>query len=260
MSITKVPGWIGSSAVSETGQRWMSAARTTVQLSAAGNMSQMGGRSKEIYYTIGANHNYNKDTLISYLRSVGSTPVVVTITGDLVSISSTVPCLDFPGDLSNSYINLVINSGVTVYGRGGNGGNKSNGAAGGTAINNGIGTRLRITNNGAIAGGGGGGGATYVKSSLSDGVYGGGGGRPFGTRGASSGPMSSNSTDATLTAAGKGAVSKGTGGAGNGGNVGAAGSNGYGGGTMYNGGAGGKAVAGSAPTWISVGSIYGARV
>ncbi|EQA1201776.1 receptor-recognizing protein, partial [Escherichia coli] len=149
MSISNVPGWIGSSAVSETGQRWMSAARTTVQLSAAGNMSQMAGRSKEIYYSIGANHNYNKDTLISYLRSVGSTPVVVTITGDLVSTSSTVPCLDFPGDLSNSYINLVINGGVTIYGRGGNGGSNSAGSAGGAAIKNAIGTRLRITNNGA---------------------------------------------------------------------------------------------------------------
>ncbi|EBI5119761.1 receptor-recognizing protein, partial [Salmonella enterica] len=158
MPIVGVPGWIGSSAVSVTGQRWMSAARTAVQLSAAGNMSQLAGRSKEIHYSIGANHNYNKDTLINYLKSQGATPVVVTITGDLVSSSSGVPCLDFPSSLTNSYISLVINAGVTVYGRGGNGGVKGGGAAGGTAINNGIGTRLRITNNGAIAGGGGGGG------------------------------------------------------------------------------------------------------
>ncbi|EAO3264177.1 receptor-recognizing protein, partial [Salmonella enterica] len=48
MPIVGVPGWIGSSAVSVTGQRWMSAARTAVQLSAAGNMSQLAGRSKEI--------------------------------------------------------------------------------------------------------------------------------------------------------------------------------------------------------------------
>ncbi len=27
-------------------------------------MSQMAGRSKEIYYSIGANHNYNKDTVM----------------------------------------------------------------------------------------------------------------------------------------------------------------------------------------------------
>lgn len=71
MPIVGVPGWIGSSAVSVTGQRWMSAARTAVQLSAAGNMSQLAGRSKEIHYSIGANHNYNKDTLINYLKSQG---------------------------------------------------------------------------------------------------------------------------------------------------------------------------------------------
>ncbi|EKS6431476.1 receptor-recognizing protein, partial [Enterobacter hormaechei] len=110
MPIVGVPGWIGSSAVSVTGQRWMSAARTAVQLSAAGNMSQLAGRSKEIHYSIGANHNYNKDTLINYLKSQGATPVVVTITGDLVSSSSGVPCLDFPSSLTNSYISLVINA------------------------------------------------------------------------------------------------------------------------------------------------------
>lgn len=260
MAIVGVPGWIGESAVNETGQRWMDAAMKAVRVSVPGWMSSMAGQSKEVYYSIGASNSYNKDTLINWIKAQGSTPVVITITGDLVSVNTSQACLEFPSNLSNEYVQLNINSGVTVYGRGGNGGNKSNGGAGGTAINNGIGTRLRITNNGAIAGGGGGGGATYVKSSLSDGVYGGGGGRPFGTRGASSGPMSSNSTDATLTAAGKGAVSNGTAGAGNGGNVGAAGSNGYGGGTMYNGGAAGKAVAGSAPTWTKVGTIYGSRV
>lgn len=252
---------IGTSAFNETGKRYMSEARAAVRLPAKpGALSQMIGRSVEVNLSIASNHNYDKNVLVNWMLAQGTTPVVITITGDLVGVNTSQACLEFPSNLSNEYVQLNINSGVTVYGRGGNGGNKSNGGAGGTAINNGIGTRLRITNNGAIAGGGGGGGATYVKSSLSDGVYGGGGGRPFGTRGASSGPMSSNSTDATLTAAGKGAVSKGTAGAGNGGNVGAAGSNGYGGGTMYNGGAAGKAVAGSAPTWTKVGTIYGSRV
>lgn len=39
-------GWVGSSAVAETGQRYMSAARTTLRLSAAGWMSEMIGKSK----------------------------------------------------------------------------------------------------------------------------------------------------------------------------------------------------------------------
>ncbi|EFN0061508.1 MULTISPECIES: receptor-recognizing protein [Enterobacteriaceae] len=261
MSISNVPGWIGSSAVSETGQRWMSAARTTVQLSAAGNMSQMAGRSKEIYYSIGANHNYNKDTLISYLRSVGSTPVVVTITGDLVSTSSTVPCLDFPGDLSNSYINLVINGGVTIYGRGGNGGSNSAGSAGGAAIKNAIGTRLRITNNGAIAGGGGGGGGGYWDAGFV-GAYlvGGGGGRPFGAAGRYSGNGGAAAGAASLTAPGTGSGVNANHG-GTGGNVGAAGGACYGNsGNRYGGGAAGAAVMGNAPQWIAVGAIYGSRV
>ena len=42
MAIVGYPGWIGSSAVTETGQRWMSAARTAVRQSAAGWMSQLG--------------------------------------------------------------------------------------------------------------------------------------------------------------------------------------------------------------------------
>ncbi|HAN5059548.1 TPA: receptor-recognizing protein [Escherichia coli] len=260
MPIVGVPGWIGSSAVSVTDQRWMSAARTAVQLPAAGSMSQMAGRSKEVQYSIGANHNYNKDTLINYLKSQGATPVVVTITGDLVSSSSGVPCLDFPSSLTNSYISLVINAGVTVYGRGGNGGSNAGGGAGGNAINNGIGTRLRITNNGAIAGGGGGGGGgNYGRLS-----FGGGGGRPFGAGGSSS-HMGSGATAGSISAPGAGSAGKGglsVYKGGSGGNVGAAGGrcNIQGNGTEYNGGAAGKAVTGNAPTWTKVGAIYGAHV
>lgn len=48
-------GWVGSQAVAETGQRWMSAARTTLRLPAAGWMSEMVGRSKFTHrLTIGA--------------------------------------------------------------------------------------------------------------------------------------------------------------------------------------------------------------
>lgn len=48
-------GWVGSSAVAETGQRWMSAARTDVRLGAVGWMSEMiGRRSKPAYFLSGA--------------------------------------------------------------------------------------------------------------------------------------------------------------------------------------------------------------
>lgn len=114
------------------------------------------------------------------------------------------PCLDFPSSLTNSYISLVINAGVTVYGRGGNGGSNAAGAAGGNAINNGIGTRLRITNNGAIAGGGGGGGGGN-RGRL---VFGGGGGCPFGAGGSSS-HMSSGATAGTISTLVKGSVGEG---------------------------------------------------
>lgn len=253
-------GWVGSSAVSETGQRWMSAAMQAVRLGRPAYMSAMVGRSKEIHYSIGASNSYNKDTLINWMKAQGSTPVVITITGNIVSQSTGVPCLDFPSSLTNEYVTLIINSGVTVYGRGGNGGSNAAGAAGGNAINNAIGTRLRITNNGAIAGGGGGGGGGN-RGRL---VFGGGGGRPFGAGGSSS-HMSSGATAGTISAPGKGSVGEGslsayTGGAG--GNVGAAGGrcNTQGNGTEYNGGAAGKAVTGNAPRWDKVGTIYGARV
>lgn len=261
-------GWVGSSAVSETGQRWMSAAMEAVRLSRPAYMSAMVGRSKEVYYSIGANHSYNKDTLINYLKSQGSTPVVVTITGDLVSSSAGVPCLDFPSSLTNEYVTLIINSGVTVYGRGGNGSGSSGGSgdaliratAGGTAINNGIGTRLRITNNGAIAGGGGGGGGWSIDYNFTlANVAGGGGGRPFGTGGRGG---RGNGGSATLTAAGGKVTVDGNNMSGAGGNVGSAGgaavrTSNY---NASGAGAAGKAVTGNAPRWDKVGTIYGARV
>lgn len=137
MAIVGVPGWIGESAVNETGQRWMDAAMRAVRVSVPGWMSSMAGQSKEVYYSIGASNSYNKDTLINWIKAQGSTPVVITITGNIVSQSIRVSCLDFPSSLTNEYVTLNINSGVYVWGR--------------PPINNGIGTRLRINNNGVIA-------------------------------------------------------------------------------------------------------------
>lgn len=254
-------GWVGSSAVSETGERWMSAAMQAVRLGRPAYMSAMVGRSKEIHYSIGASNSYNKDTLINWMKAQGSTPVVITITGNIVSNSTGVPCLDFPSSLTNEYVTLIINANCHVWGRGGNGGSRGAGGAGGNAINNGIGTRLRITNNGAICGGGGGGGGAYYSPTPQmKQVLPGGGGRPFGAAGSASGGAGAAGAG-TLAAPGKGGAS-GVHHGGDGGNAGAAGAAAYikGGGETHGGGAAGKAVTGNAPRWDKVGTIYGARV
>lgn len=46
MPIVNVPGWIGSSAVTQTGQRWMGAAGESLNLSKPFWMSQMAGLPK----------------------------------------------------------------------------------------------------------------------------------------------------------------------------------------------------------------------
>lgn len=60
-------GWVGSQAVNETGQRWMSAARTAVRLGAAGWMSEMVGRSTfNTYMIVGSGRNNWSDSSVSY--------------------------------------------------------------------------------------------------------------------------------------------------------------------------------------------------
>lgn len=266
MAIVGLPGWVGQSAVDETGQRWMDAAMRDVRVAVPGWMGSMANQSKEIYLSIGANHNYDRNTLINWMRAQGGAPVVITITGDLVSNSRGNPCLEFPSNLPNAYIQLIINSGVTVYGRGGRGGwthsdGNGNGEAGGIAIQNNAGTKLRIRNNGAIAGGGGGGGGIAYRphSGANWQDIGAGGGRPFGAAGG--GGYSGGA--ASLTGAG-GGYNYGNAHSGAGGNVGAKGQNAWNdGGKVLKVGAGGNAgaaVAGNAPNWQNVGTIYGSRV
>lgn len=252
---------IGTSAFNETGKRYMSEARAAVRLPATpGPLSQMIGRSVEVNLSIGANNSYNRDTLITWMRAQGTAPVVITITGNIVSVNTAQACLEFPSNLTNEYVQLNINSGVTVYGRGGNSVLSGTGLAGGRAIYNAIGTRLRINNKGAIAGGGGGGGGAYWASSVSTVRGAGGGGRPFGVA-ATGGNIQNPPTDATLTAPGKGAGPAAGFQCGAGGNVGQAGGKSSGSqGSHYGGGAAGAAVAGSAPTWQALGTIYGTRV
>nr|P08234.1 RecName: Full=Receptor-recognizing protein gp38; AltName: Full=Gene product 38; Short=gp38; AltName: Full=Long tail fiber adhesin [Enterobacteria phage M1]CAA29161.1 unnamed protein product [Enterobacteria phage M1] len=262
MAVVGVPGWIGSSAANETGQRWMSQAAGQLRLGVPCWMSQFAGRSREIIHTLGADHNFNGQWFRDRCFEAGSAPIVFNITGDLVSYSKDVPLFFMYGDTPNEYVQLNIH-GVTMYGRGGNGGSNSPGSAGGHCIQNNIGGRLRINNGGAIAGGGGGGGGGYWNASITRYRYryvvGGGGGRPFGAAGGYSG--GSASTAGTLTGAGIGSKPGNAIYGGNGGNVGSAGGA-FGGisGSRYGGGAAGYAVIGSAPTWQNVGAIYGPRV
>lgn len=260
MAVVGVPGWIGSSAVNETGQRWMSQAAGQLRLGVPCWMSQFAGRSREIIHTLGADHNFNGQWFRDRCFEAGSVPIVFNITGDLVSYSKDVPLFFMYGDTPNEYVQLNIH-GVTMYGRGGNGGSDSPGSAGGHCIQNDIGWRLRINNGGAIAGGGGGGGGGYYspfpRMRL---TFGGGGGRPFGAPGGSA-YMQSGATAGTISAPGAGSVN-GIYNGGGGGEVGYAGGrcNIRGQRFEYDGGAAGYAVIGSAPTWINVGAIYGPRV
>ncbi|PJZ22119.1 receptor-recognizing protein [Bacillus cereus] len=260
MAVVGVPGWIGSSAVNETGQRWMSQAAGQLRLGVPCWMSQFAGRSREIIHTLGADHNFNGQWFRDRCFEAGSTPIVFNITGDLVSYSKDVPLFFMYGDTPNEYVQLNIH-GVTMYGRGGNGGSNSPGSAGGHCIQNDIGGRLRINNGGAIAGGGGGGGGGYYSPfSQMRLTFGGGGGRPFGAPGGSI-DMQSGATAGTISAPGAGSVN-GIYNGGSGGEVGSAGGrcNIRGQGYEYDGGAAGYAVIGSTPTWQNVGAIYGPRV
>ncbi|MCK6891120.1 receptor-recognizing protein [Enterobacter kobei] len=261
MAIVGVPGWIGASAVQETGQRWMKEAGAAVRIGAPFWMSQLAGQSKEITITLGANHNYDRNDLINKLRALGSTPAVVVISGDLVAQTTGVPCLEFPSNLPNAYITLRNNA--TIYGRGGQGGTAGVkvGQNGGPCILNSIGTKLRIENNGSICGGGGGGGGSRVGQNL---VSGGSGGRPFGAAGIGEGRDKKDGIAGTLAAPGPQPPDTRYGSHGGaGGNVGAAGAPGNKAGNQaegYAGGQPGAALYGSVPTWTKLGNIYGSRL
>ncbi|WNL62933.1 tail fiber protein [Citrobacter phage Ci1] len=254
--------WVGSSAVAETGQRWMSTARTVVRLPAAGWMSEMNGRSKEIELVITENHNYQAQWLIDWLRSIGSTPGKIIIAGHIVSPATTQPVLDFPSDLPNAYVHIVVNPGVHVLGRGGNGrGQWEKGDPGGNAIHNWIGGRLQITNNGVIGGGGGGGGSAYDRYSACHRWASGSGGRPYGAGG---GAWAPGKAADFWNPGGESNAHGAYGGAG--GNLGAAGAAGRfttgGKGAQCEsaataGGAAGLAVLGGGTTWHAWGQVYG---
>ncbi|AEN93874.1 long tail fiber assembly catalyst [Escherichia phage Bp7] len=185
MAVVGIPGWIGTSAVAETGQRWMTAASRELRLGNPSWMSQFAGRSREIIHTLGADHNFNGQWFRDRCFEAGGAPIVFNITGNLVSYTKDVPLFFMYGDTPNEYVTLNIHGGVHMWGRGGNGTVNGNpGTNGGDVIQNDIGGRLRIWNYGVIASGGGGGGAVSLQNSWApNATAGGGGGRPFGIGG-----------------------------------------------------------------------------
>lgn len=257
MAVVGIPGWIGTSAVAETGQRWMSAASRELRLGNPSWMSQFAGRSREIIHTVTANHNFNGQWFRDRCFEAGAAPIVFNIVGDIVSYTRDLPLFFMNSDIPNEYVNLTIHGGVHMWGRGGNGAiNGGGGQQGGTAIYNEIGGRLHIWNYGVICGGGGGGGATSLQNSYpSESTCGGGGGRPFGIGGATSYRPGGN---ASYAGPGGPGDAGGQFGGGWGGDAGAAGGWGYGRSvSMSPPGAAGPAVSGNSPSWGATGTIYG---
>lgn len=205
MAVSGVPSWIGSSAVNETGERWMSAARVKLRLAGAGWLSELAGRSNEILVNItGSNHNFDTGTLHSWMVSAagGSWPananwrIVVGSGVQLVAKDTGSQVMWFGGGINGK---VIIENHGYILGRGGNGGPVTcadagcaqGGGGGGHAIYREAKITLDIRNYGVISGGGGGGGAGYTFSSAGGGRHygqGGGGGAPFGAAGHVSGP------------------------------------------------------------------------
>ena len=259
MAVVGVPGWIGSSAANETGQRWMSQAAGQLRLGVPCWMSQFSGRSREIIHTLGADHNFNGQWFRDRCFEAGSAPIVFNITGNLVSYSKDVPLFFMYGDTPNEYVTLNIHGGVHMWGRGGNGTVNGNpGTNGGDVIQNDIGGRLRIWNYGVIASGGGGGGAVSLQNSWApNATAGGGGGRPFGIGG---GGVNWPGGNASYDAPGGAGYTSQFGG-GNGGDAGGRGGDGWGNHlSRSGGGAPGRAVFGSSPSWGATGTIYGSWI
>lgn len=259
MAVVGIPGWIGTSAVAETGQRWMTAASRELRLGNPSWMSQFAGRSREIIHTLGADHNFNGQWFRDRCFEAGGAPIVFNITGDLVSYTKDVPLFFMYGDTPNEYVTLNIHGGVHMWGRGGNGGTRVwiAGTNGGDVIQNDIGGRLRIWNYGVIASGGGGGaGCASNNSWLEAGTAGGGGGRPYGL-GGTNGAVNPGG-NASYTSPGGGGSFGGQWGGGNGGDAGGAGGGAYGRSVTYGSqGGAGRAVFGSSPSWGATGTIYG---
>lgn len=226
---------------------------------------------------------YDPASLVS-----GSIVEIIIRSGMLISASNTSNyALTNPNTWpSGVFVNLIIESGAIVAGRGGNGGNgayrlasggivdyaATNGENGGNGLI--VQYPLTIENNGIIGGGGGGGGGGSAASYLVDEAGGGGGGAALGIGGISGNINGVNNWPAqngenanpNNINGGYGGLSAGYSSfvAGNGGNGGDLGQDGQDGQTALQnnqgiGGTAGDAIHGiSYITWVNMGTIYGA--
>lgn len=204
MAISGLPSWIGSQAVSETGQRSMYNARAALGLAGAGWMSEMAGKERTVIVNItNVDHNFNTGTLHQWMLNAagGSWPaqatwrIIVAPAASLISMGTSNACMWFGGAINGK---VIIENHGHIFGRGGAGGAitcgdagcTQGGSAGGHAIYREPKITLEIINYGVIAGGGGGGGGGYTFSSAGGGRHygqGGGGGAPYGAGGYTSG-------------------------------------------------------------------------
>lgn len=259
MAISGLPSFIGSQAVTETGQRSMAAARKALSLTEAGWMSEMAGKSKVYVVNLTASdHNFDTARLHQLmLNSAGGTwptnpntlwKIIVGAGVQLASQSTSSACMWFGGAIKGKVI--VENHGY-IIGRGGSSAYRGSGYSGGQAIYREPHVTLEIINYGVIGGGGGGGG--YGDS---NGVRPSGGGAPFGVGGSHDGYVGGT---ATFTTYGNGVCRNSGNCGGRGGNWGEAGIGGTEDGRyVTSGGAAGAAIAGSGTIiWTVRGDIRG---
>lgn len=253
MAVSNVPSWIGSSAVNETGERWMTSARVKLRLGAAGWLSELAGRSNEIVVVItSSNHNFYTGDLHAWMLSAagGSWPasanwkIVVNPGVQLVCRNTSEQVMWFGGGINGK---VKIENNGHIFGRGGSNVSRGSGLPGGTAISREAKITLEIVNYGIISGGGGGGGWGDSNNTLA-----GGGGAPFG--------LGNGGGNATYDVPGPGARRNSNNWGGRGGYLAEAGIGGHEDG-WYNtsGGAAGYAISGGGPIiWTVRGDVRGA--
>lgn len=252
-------GWVGSGAKAETGKAWMSEARLELQLSKAGWMSEMIGKSTEVVFI-----NTVDLTQASIYELMGSpTEASVYIFENTATISAATQggWALRTGVFPAGSVLRIVNKGY-IRGGGGNGGRLgAAGAIGGQAIHIDYPTYI---DNGAgfiFGGGGGGGGANRTNGGAGGG---GGAGSPAGLGGYGTGRGGAakwTGRNGSLDAGGAAnhVPPEPEFQAGNGGGLGAAGGRR---GWSYAGGRGGYSVQtnGNTITWIAVGDRRGSVV
>lgn len=176
-----------------------------------------GGWRKVYFRSFRFNHTYTADTasprmstLATSLGWNGVDPVVGTVVVDANFFSNSLSSYAFycDGLPAGSLINLTLNAGRTIGGRGGEGGWASGGSGGNGGHAMYVRNAMTVTNHGTVAGGGGGGGGGGNHDSPAVGGSGGGGGRGWSNPGLGNGNVGYvpglNGIGGTFSAAGAG--------------------------------------------------------